>query len=1510
MYHPHPRFTPDLLRWAISVSLLAPATAIANNGLQPATGPTGTPSIGEHNGVPVIDIVAPGPGGLSHNQFLDYNVGQSGVVLNNAVQGGHSQLAGALGANPQFHGQAASTIVNEVISRNASSIEGAQEIFGRPADYILANPNGITINGGSFINTTRAGFLVGRPEIEDNRLSHLNNLTASGALHVGKQGLSNAEGALELIAPRIETQGFLHAATDLDLTVGRNRIDRASGEIVQHLAGTPGSIDASLFGAMRAGRIRIISTAEGAGVRIDAPSAEARNGLSIRSAGDIQINGSSHRASRLDAGDGVLDLKAAGDLRLTAVEGEGRRIEAGAGKKLVLDSKTRETIKRDHEKWDKKWWFVTTETYDHTKVRTERNNTGSSLSAAENIDLVAGGDAQLNAARLRADGDMTLKSGGELQVSAGRDSQRNEETIRHRKHLWRGDQDRNEYREIGHGGELSARNLTLDAGQAVKLEGGTLNARQDITVKTPELDVAGLALQGNDSHKEYRGDLVSGTFFGNRENAQGNQQKVQGSQILSDGAVTVVADQVRISGSRISSKGDALLVSEKALLSVEAAQESASRSTSSSDSKLFGLLGSNSENNRQDSTALVSDLASESNLRLASAEDLKVIGARLNAGGALQLEAARDVQVEAAQQQQTSSSQRTDKGFYANARETVEARDGKPGSKQYAASVGYEVNKQENTSTQDSLVASQLGGASIRIDGKAAVNLDSTDLDARQGPLDINGKSVRLGAQSSSEQHTSVTSRSAGGLGVNGGIDRVGAGYEGAYNRKERDERVVDSRPTTLKASGDVRITAESLVNEAAKVSTGQQLLVDAAQVENRATANVRETRESESNWQGNLGLSVDYRDITRPIERLVTGNEAARFQQASLEDAFVPPTVGVELGLEHFNRQQTNRNETAQVSELSGAGVKVVADTLSDTGTQYRADNGTVQIDATRHQLLAAQDSSSETVERLDAGGTLRVETSTGHDIAVKATGKGGSLSSSDTRVVARPGSLYGQQGIQIQLGSDGLYEGTAMDAGKGDLSIEAGGSLTLAQANDRQERHSRQLDGNAWLKGGNNPLGSALEARAYADQKRSDSQDSQARVASLDGEGEIRLKAGGAMTLTGTRIGNEQVVPEKIQVGADGPLRILAASDSHEASGNNLGGGGEVVFRKNGAGQGGGLGGHFSNGRVSESDQTAHGAVFTAKTSVDLSSQARQEDAIHLQGLKASAEQVNVAAPNGGVLVESASSSERRDNLELTVGAGYGVTPAADPANSKKGIYGRAQFALDQRDNLLHQNSQFDAGTVGLYSMGDMQLNGVRVNAGRIEGSVGGDLTLASRQDRVNALKIDVDAQLSKEKNPQGYLNAVRSFSGPLAAGAEKKIGGAVQKVDPGISPTLDLKVDYARRDTVASPSRLSGQDGVNLQVGGDVKLSGADVRSGNGKVDLGSERISRETLNGRDVRRVVGTNLSNAPVELGSDLVNTYKEGMKLDEGDSMVDLGLVRTGGHDREVRLESAIVEKR
>lgn len=115
------------LRWMIALSLMTPGVSLADNGLQAATGIAGTPLITDQHGVPVIDIVAPNASGLSHNQFLDYNVNKPGLVLNNALQAGQSQLAGALAANPQFQGQAASTILSEVISRNASRIEGPRK---------------------------------------------------------------------------------------------------------------------------------------------------------------------------------------------------------------------------------------------------------------------------------------------------------------------------------------------------------------------------------------------------------------------------------------------------------------------------------------------------------------------------------------------------------------------------------------------------------------------------------------------------------------------------------------------------------------------------------------------------------------------------------------------------------------------------------------------------------------------------------------------------------------------------------------------------------------------------------------------------------------------------------------------------------------------------------------------------------------------------------------------------------------------------------------------------------------------------------------------------------------------------------------------------------------------------------------------------------------------------------------------------------------------------------------
>ncbi|WP_218811047.1 two-partner secretion domain-containing protein, partial [Klebsiella quasipneumoniae] len=47
----------------------------------------------------------------------------------------------------------ASVILNEVTSNKMSNLQGFIEVNGQKADVVIANPNGITCSGCSFINT-------------------------------------------------------------------------------------------------------------------------------------------------------------------------------------------------------------------------------------------------------------------------------------------------------------------------------------------------------------------------------------------------------------------------------------------------------------------------------------------------------------------------------------------------------------------------------------------------------------------------------------------------------------------------------------------------------------------------------------------------------------------------------------------------------------------------------------------------------------------------------------------------------------------------------------------------------------------------------------------------------------------------------------------------------------------------------------------------------------------------------------------------------------------------------------------------------------------------------------------------------------------------------------------------------------------------------------------------------------------------------------------------------------
>lgn len=86
------------------------------------------PQVGTaQNGVTVVQITAPTAGGISRNQFKQYDITSKGVVLNNSAVPIVSQQAGAIDQNANVASGPARVILNEVVGNLPSTLAGYTE---------------------------------------------------------------------------------------------------------------------------------------------------------------------------------------------------------------------------------------------------------------------------------------------------------------------------------------------------------------------------------------------------------------------------------------------------------------------------------------------------------------------------------------------------------------------------------------------------------------------------------------------------------------------------------------------------------------------------------------------------------------------------------------------------------------------------------------------------------------------------------------------------------------------------------------------------------------------------------------------------------------------------------------------------------------------------------------------------------------------------------------------------------------------------------------------------------------------------------------------------------------------------------------------------------------------------------------------------------------------------------------------------------------------------------------
>ena len=261
------------------------------------------------NAIPQVNIQTPSSAGISRNSYSQFDVQRAGVILNNARTATQTQLGGWVQGNPWLSAGSAKIILNEVNSSNPSQLKGYVEVAGPRAEVVIANPAGISVNGGGFINASKATLTTGTPTWSQGQIDSYR--VQGGSIAVDGAGLDlRTTDYAAILARAVQVNAGIWA-NELKVVTGTNAIDASSLSantrlsvvpIVGNSATPEMSLDVAQLGGMYAGKIFLLGTEVGLGVR-SAGIVSASNGdLVIQNSGPLTSTGT---------------MQAKGDLQIT-----------------------------------------------------------------------------------------------------------------------------------------------------------------------------------------------------------------------------------------------------------------------------------------------------------------------------------------------------------------------------------------------------------------------------------------------------------------------------------------------------------------------------------------------------------------------------------------------------------------------------------------------------------------------------------------------------------------------------------------------------------------------------------------------------------------------------------------------------------------------------------------------------------------------------------------------------------------------------------------------------------------------------------------------------------------------------------------------------------------------------------------------------------------------------------------------------------------------------------------
>uniref|UniRef100_UPI002AD20068 two-partner secretion domain-containing protein n=1 Tax=Halothiobacillus sp. TaxID=1891311 RepID=UPI002AD20068 len=1008
------------------------------------------------NGLPLVNIQTPSAAGVSRNTYSQFDVQHQGAILNNARTNTSTQLGGWVQGNPWLANGSARVILNEVNSANPSHLNGYVEVAGQRAEVVIANPAGISIDGGGFLNASRATLTTGTPILNGGNLDGYR--VQGGTISVTGAGLdASRTDYTDLIARAVQVNAGIWAH-QLEVTTGANHVDTTNNTVAP-ITGTGAvptvSIDVAQLGGMYAGKITLVGTEAGVGVRNAGNIGATAGELVLTANGQLENSGqmSSTAAVHLDANGNI--------------QNTGTIYSAG-----TTDLSTQGDI-------------------TNQGVIAAQGDTH--LAANGSQSQVIGQQGSVLGAGIQADG--SLGTGGSLTVSA------TQAIADHGKNLTGSDQRFNAGQIDLTNGQSKAANLQLDASQGdINLSGATLvvdhnlSAHTGKTLRTDHAKISGdqLDLHAHDL-SNVQGDLVQigsgdltlnlpgevdnsgGRIASNSQNLNLTAAKITNSsgqlQHAGTGTFTLATDTLKGQGGRISSNGQLNLKAGTVTLDGGTTVAQQLKLDSSSLSNRGGTLVQTGSGAGSITTQAGLD-NTDGSVSSNGATTLTV-GSLDNQGGTIQAAGSpgADLTITTAGGLDNSQSSASQQGGHIGASGAVHltAQTLNNTQGQVTADQGLTVNSIGNLTNSHGLLAanglvSLTAGQIDNSQGNIGSVHNQTDITATAGDI------TNSGGQIAAAQHLQLSGHgvtNAGGLingsslGLNSQTLDNGQGKLVTTGATDNGALTIQSGAVTndqglIQAKGTLRIDTQGQTLTNTHSAAGQGII---------GQSDVHLSTGALDNAGGFVGSVGDFTVVSSAIGNVQGGvltssgqmnltgqaldNRGGQIQalgnvDLTLSDVLDNTGSLVRSGqtLNAAAARITNVGTQGSNQGLEGQSVNLTAPQIDNTSGSIRADKGITLTSGGVINNNQGLISGQQTVRGNDlnpAQRTLQVTNTDGTMIA-------GQLLSVDSAGLTGDGKLLSQGDLNVQLNQD--FTLTGQFAANGNASVDTGGTLTNQSA------------------------------------------------------------------------------------------------------------------------------------------------------------------------------------------------------------------------------------------------------------------------------------------------------------------------------------------------------------------------------------------------------------------------------------------------------------------------------